>query len=488
MNNNSNRISIDSDGDSAAGDVPPDDLEDSERSYKYVCKAICREVFKCRRIPTPGTNHSEFKAEVNKLKHGFNEKTINLLYTHVICNQFARAQKLEGAPWEDQDGIRGLYESGDLPRYKKQQQKQKPKQQQPESSSSASSAGSVVSSASSAGSRDQEAAPSFSSGDKRPAPGGAEPELTTAQKRAKLRESMLADDVSSSEDEDDDEEGSAAAAPVAEADIPRVSIHDILKVYKIDTLVDVLEAAEEDAWKNWNLLGYDASRVLNQHGTDSPYRMYPDTAQTREMLEETAGTTALKMLRTLAIKRKIQFLIPAKRVARVMRAAEAERMAGSRSGAAASPSSPISDHHNRDGGVMISGSSSSGNIFALGSGTGGSLSPTPPPPPGAMANNFNLSGWALSNGAGGGGGDSDKVYWGDIIKEVGIVELFQGMMNQDELVTQAKMACGRLYLQNYPSPPRDMLGRRQYSSEHRAHMIAAANIVKQNIQRSQNSR
>ena len=74
--------------------------------------------------------------------------------------------------------------------------------------------------------------------------------------------------------------------------------------------------------------------------------------------------------------------------------------------------------------------------------------------------------------------DTDRVYWGDIMNELGFSELVMGVPNSDEIMKEVKMTCGRKYVEMFKGPERNVVtNRREYTGAHRANMMKVAKEV-----------
>lgn len=99
-----------SDDDSLA-DSPMDGLE----RYNQDFKEIIDNVFGERSMN--GANHGEFKEQVLRLQPEIPDM---VKYVHVVCNQYARAMRLNsGSKWEKTKQMKEFYNSGALPKLKK---------------------------------------------------------------------------------------------------------------------------------------------------------------------------------------------------------------------------------------------------------------------------------------------------------------------------------------------------------------------------------
>lgn len=100
------------------------DVMESSRFYSSVYKRIITNFFpvvekRKAGTPIPGLDHNTFVSNVNFLNKdgGWSGDDLDVLYTHIICNQYVRAAKVTDAPWESDSSIAEYYESGRLKRY-----------------------------------------------------------------------------------------------------------------------------------------------------------------------------------------------------------------------------------------------------------------------------------------------------------------------------------------------------------------------------------
>jgi hypothetical protein len=86
--------------------------------YLRVFSNIVRGVFKVQ--SRAGADHADFVRRVKELRAGVSEQQVDdeTLFLHVICTQYAGAVGTDnGALWEEWADLRGVYESGLLPRF-----------------------------------------------------------------------------------------------------------------------------------------------------------------------------------------------------------------------------------------------------------------------------------------------------------------------------------------------------------------------------------
>ena len=104
--------SSDDENDSLA-DSPVDGIE----RYKLDFQNVIEGVFGKKSLE--GANHVEFVEEVKSLMSNVEYDHDEQIYTHVICNQFAKTVGIKnGRKWEKLDNMWDLYKSGKLRRFK----------------------------------------------------------------------------------------------------------------------------------------------------------------------------------------------------------------------------------------------------------------------------------------------------------------------------------------------------------------------------------
>ena len=106
-------ISSSDDDDDSLADSPVDGIERYKLDFQNVIEGVFGEK------SSEGSNHIEFVEEVKSLISTVEYDNEEQIYTHVICNQYAKARGVKnGNSWEKLDNMWELYKSGKLTRFK----------------------------------------------------------------------------------------------------------------------------------------------------------------------------------------------------------------------------------------------------------------------------------------------------------------------------------------------------------------------------------
>ena len=267
--------SDDSCGSNVSSDSQLDNPLENAGPYKRAYRKLIVEFFpttgkRKHEAEMPGMNHANFCSNYRKLvreEPQFKKKQ-RLLFTHIMCNQYARATGARTCNWEKHAQLAKYYARGHLRKYQ-------PKARKPRSPSMESIASSV---------HNDEPQP----------------------KRTKLM--AVLDDLSDSEEEEEEEE------EIPEP-IKTVQVSEILKVLKVDELEDVAKKAEVITYRMWTATHPDT--IPESVTTVQPYAVYnyPDTPDTRDFIEESVKMSLFKLAQTaqkqhygnlLVVKRKKQ--------------------------------------------------------------------------------------------------------------------------------------------------------------------------------------
>lgn len=100
------------------------DVVGSSRYYSVEYKRTVSKYFpsilkRAVGTPVPGLDHTSFLSNIKLLnKDGtWSGDDLNVLYEHVMCNQYVRAAKISTAPWESDSVMAPFYDNGKLKRY-----------------------------------------------------------------------------------------------------------------------------------------------------------------------------------------------------------------------------------------------------------------------------------------------------------------------------------------------------------------------------------
>ena len=224
-----------------------------------------------------------------------------------------------------------------------------------------------------------------------------------------------------SSDEDEDATPSSTAV---------VMVCDVLKELKIHDLRDVSRKSEVAMQRMWlNKKKVEAKESMSTAQTYVVYE-YPDTEESLAMIHEAVKLTLVKLAQS-ATKRGASNLLsgappPMRKKQKVVEEPQQEV--------------------EQEGGFS-----------------------------GYTAPGFNMAGFSNNNG----GGTADRVYWGDVLEQIGIEDTLIGCNNSEELMKDIKMACGRNFIAKHKGPkPNPITGRREYTNEHLENMMTVAREVK----------
>lgn len=356
------------------------DPMDSPLKYSKSYNLACEKMFSVNlgkveegQAP-PGLDHASFVGNVKILRGKMKDYCKDddpAIYTHVICNQYARGAMMTKAVWEKHKQLRDYYENGKLPRYKGKYVKKK-------------------------------------------------------------RSSMISmlDEISSSEDEESVQEVKG-----------KVLVDDVLKELNIDKLSDVSRKAEVVTQRMWLKIKQtevsESSSGLREYTTYE----YPDSPESREFIADAIKMAMLKIAQS-AQKRGNTNLIGEEAPRKKQRIRSSESSENSSQECSTSSSLP-----------RVKTEPESNDTLAY-----------------------------LGINLGGGGGDGDRVYWGQIIEEVGLDELVANQSNPESLLKDVKMACGSKFCDRkngWPVPEKGITGQRVYTMEHKENMITVANQIKE---------
>lgn len=105
--------SSDDDDNESLADSPVDGIERYKLDFQNVIEGVFGEK------SSQGSNHTEFVEQVKTLISTVEFDHVEQIYTHVICNQYAKAVGIKnGKAWEKLDNMWELYKSGKLLRFK----------------------------------------------------------------------------------------------------------------------------------------------------------------------------------------------------------------------------------------------------------------------------------------------------------------------------------------------------------------------------------
>ena len=230
-----------------------------------------------------------------------------------------------------------------------------------------------------------------------------------------------------------DEDGSDSASPPASPPPKPVLVCDVLKELKIQDLRDVSRKSEVAMQRMWlNKKKVEAKESTSTAQTYVVYE-YPDNEESRTMIHEAVKLTLVKLAQSAA-KRGAQDLLGGTPPLRKKQKVVVEE-----------PQQEVHQEPETTGG------------FA-----------------GYTAPGFNMAGFSSTPGA-----PTDRVYWGDVLEQIGIEDTLLGCDNTEELMKDIKMACGRNFIAKYKGPkPNPVTGRREYTNEHLENMMTIAREVK----------
>lgn len=218
------------------------DIMESSRFYSSVYKRIITNFFPSvdkRKSGTTieGLDHNTFVSNVKFLnKDGaWSGDDLQVLYTHIICNQYVRAAKITGAPWESDSSVAEYYESGRLKRY----------------------TGKSIASSSSQASDDN-----------------------------------LDDLMDSMSDEGGDVDEGVE-------EVKGVLVYDILKKLEIDQLVDVGKKAEAFTYRTWQSIKKTNVPEASARVRDYKTYIYPDTDEARKFITSAVKASVLKVAQSV---------------------------------------------------------------------------------------------------------------------------------------------------------------------------------------------
>ena len=122
------KIQLDSESDEEFQD--DDSLADNpmagKERYLLDFKNVVEGVFGTK--STDGSDHDGFISEVNRINKEVEVDEPEQVFTHVICNQYAKAKGIQtGDDWEKLDSMWDLYKTGKLPRLKEKKRKREKK-------------------------------------------------------------------------------------------------------------------------------------------------------------------------------------------------------------------------------------------------------------------------------------------------------------------------------------------------------------------------
>ena len=242
------------------------------------------------------------------------------------------------------------------------------------------------------------------------------------------------------------DDGSTEEEQAEKADEKILRVDTFLDGLNVGTLLDVARMTETVMQRMW--LNKKKVEALECYTKDKAYVVYeyPDNEETREMMTQSLKLGLYK-LAIIAGKRSADNLLatPPSKKARV-----------------ASPL-PQEDKRSVPGSV--------GPAVVSTAVDGGSYAP-----------GFNFGGNKSSGYLGGGENESDRVYWGDVLQEVGVEDMLVGIPNADDVLKEVKMVCGRNFVKRYNGPDRNVVsGRREYTQDHKNNMLLVAEDVKKTV-------
>ncbi len=358
----------------------------SEPAYRESFLKLVKEFFgldftkRSNTFYPPGFDHEEFKKKVAQIIEPFDETEYFVVFSHVICNQYAEATGNKERNWETHDQMASFYKKKRLPR-------------------------------------------------------------TPVSTSSNLIKPAFLDGLS-----DDDEEEEEEEEEQQENTEKMIRMETVLDDLGIGVLRDVACMSETVMQRSWiHKKKTEPKECTSKSKTYDVYE-YPDNEETRELMMESIKLALFK-LSIKAAKRSADNLIcaPPKKKARSVSSKEEEKTVKS-------PVTPVSTMD------------------------GASYAPS-----------FNYG--TGYTGFEGEGKSDDRVYWGDIIQDVGIEEMLIGIPNSDEMLKEIKMTCGRNFVKRFKGPERNPVsGRREYTTVHKPNMIVVAEEMKrsvgQNLKRS----